>query len=240
MFFFKKKKPFLADILPNNYIDIHSHLLPGIDDGSKDLTNSRELIKSLQELGFQKMITTPHIMQYVWENNPEIIKAKKEEVTQNIPVTLNAAAEYMMDEAFISHFKNGKLLTLKENYVLVEMSYLNAPLNLYEVLFELQVAGYKPVLAHPERYNFFHQKPEAYQKLKKAGCYFQMNLLSAMGYYGKPVLQCADELLANGLIDFVGSDVHHERHVAGFKKEILLKNYDTLKQIAPNNSFFDF
>jgi len=240
MYFFKKKKPFLADILPNNYIDIHSHLLPGIDDGAKDLTNSRELIKSLQELGFQKMITTPHIMQYVWENNPEIIKAKKEEVTQNIPVTLNAAAEYMMDEAFISHFKNGKLLTLKENYVLVEMSYLNAPLNLYEVLFELQVAGYKPVLAHPERYNFFHQKPEAYQKLKKAGCYFQMNLLSAIGYYGKPVLQCADELLANGLIDFVGSDVHHDRHVTGFKKEILLKNYDTLKQIAPNNSFFDF
>jgi len=240
MFFFTKKKPFLADIIPDNYIDIHSHLLPGIDDGAKDLAHTETLIKSLQELGFKKMITTPHIMQYVWENNPEIITAKKETVLENTNAKLNAAAEYMMDEGFISLFKNEKLLTLKDNYVLVEMSYLNAPLNLYEVLFELQVAGYKPVLAHPERYNFFHQKPQEYEKLKKAGCVFQLNLLSAIGYYGKPVLQCADELLAKGLIDFVGSDVHHERHIEGFKKEILLKNHEILKQTAPNNSFFDF
>ena len=243
MIFFKKNKPFLKDLIPNDYIDIHSHLLPGIDDGAKTIEDSLNLINGLKDLGFSEFITTPHVIRNVWDNSrtkiEETHKATSLELKSNaITNNFNVAAEYMMDESFKNLFEEEKLLTLKDNYVLVEMSYLYPPLNLYDIIFNLQVAGYTPVLAHPERYNFYHSNLNEYKRLKKVGCLFQMNMLSSVGYYGPEVAKAADYLLQNKMIDFVGSDVHHDKHISFFEKKIILKNLDPFKEAFQNNIFF--
>lgn len=243
LLFFSKPKPRLADLIPDGYVDIHSHLLPGIDDGAKDNDNSLQLINALREYGFSQFITTPHILTGVWNNTREgIITTEKETQSflkdKGAMMPFKAAAEYLMDDSFMQLYKNGKLLTLKDDYVLVEMSYLNPPIQLYDIIFELQIAGYKPVLAHPERYLFYHQKFEEYYHLKKAGCSFQINLLSVTGYYGEAVLKTAQKLLENKLIDYTGSDAHHERHTESFKNPVKLKKTEPLVEALKNNSFF--
>lgn len=245
MIHFFTKKPFLKDFIPDNFVDIHSHLLPGIDDGATSIEDSMNLINGLQEIGFKKFITTPHIMGDVWKNTPvEITKKLTSTISElkipNISSRLKASAEYMIDSEFTDLYKSKSLLTLKDNYVLVEMSYLNPPIQLYDILFGLQVAGYHPVLAHPERYNFYQNSLAEYQKLKNAGCSFQLNMLSTTGYYGVNVARTTDLLLKNGLIDFIGSDVHHMRHLEFMHKKIVLKNYDYLTPIFQNNSIFNF
>lgn len=238
-----KNKPKLSELIPNEYVDIHSHLLPGIDDGAKNSNDSKLILDSMIDFGFKQVITTPHTFKNVWDNTAEDIRktyetTKTELKAESSKVKLRAASEYMMDENFVSLFKSEKLLTLKENYVLVEMSYLNPPIQLLDILFELQLEGYKPVLAHPERYNFYHSKPKEYEKLKKAGCLFQMNLLSSVGYYGKDVLNTADKLLTNNLIDFVGSDIHHSQHIEAFKSKIRIKNQKEFENAIAKNTFF--
>ena len=244
MFFFNKSKPFLKDLIPNNYVDIHSHLLPGIDDGAKTFENTSFLVSELKKIGFSKFITTPHVMEYVWQNSTEKIEAVLNQTKADFrdigsDNLLIAAAEYMMDSGFTKLFETQKLRTLKDNLVLVEMSYLNAPLNLYEILFQVQVAGYVPVLAHPERYSFYESNLNEFSKLKNAGCLFQMNLLSSVGYYGKNVSKTTDYLLSNAMYDFVGSDVHHEKHVASFHNKIVIKNSELLENLISKNEFFN-
>ena len=243
MLFFNKPKTTLLDLIPGDYIDIHSHLLPGIDDGAKDNEDSLSLINTLKSYGFSQFIATPHILPGVWNNTPtgilkteEVAKAYFREVEMTSP--FKTAAEHLMDDTFVTLFKNEPLLTLKDNYVLVEMSYINPPINLYDILFELQVAGYKPILAHPERYLFYHAKFEEYYRLKKAGCLFQLNLLSVTGYYGSGVLKAAERLLNEGLIDFTGSDTHHTRHTEAFKNKIPLKKTEAITEAIKNNAFF--
>lgn len=243
MFSLFKSKPKLASLIPSNYVDIHSHLLPGIDDGAKSIEDSKFILESMIGFGFNQVITTPHTIKTVWNNTRKDIentyeKTKNQLNLQTSKVQLRAASEYMMDENFVQLFKSEKLLTLKDNYVLVEMSYLNPPIQLLDILFELQLEGYKPVLAHPERYTFYHNKPKEYEKLKKAGCLFQMNLLSSVGYYGKDVAQTADKLLENNMIDFVGSDIHHQHHIAAFQNKIIIKNQKEFEKAITNNDFF--
>lgn len=243
MFSLFKSKPTLSDLIPNNYIDIHSHLLPGIDDGAKNRDESLFLIKKMIELGFDQVITTPHIIKNIWDNNFNQIQelSKKTNLdfkNDGVHSTFSSAAEYMMDIDFIDLFKSEKLLTLKDNYVLVEMSYLNPPIQLYEIIFDLQIAGYKPVLAHPERYGFYHHNFQEYFKLKKAGCLFQLNLLSNVGYYSDEVMKTADKLLENDLIDFVGSDIHHKQHIDSFFNKLKIKNINNLEKAIKNNQFF--
>ncbi|TDE04565.1 tyrosine-protein phosphatase [Flavobacterium hiemivividum] len=243
MFFFSKNKPVLKDLIPEGHIDIHSHLLPGIDDGAQTFEDTLRLTKALQGFGVTEFITTPHIIQHVWENTHEGILSKKtatvlELEQSNIKVPFKAAAEYLMDDQFLRLFQSHDLLTLKDNYVLVEMSYINAPIQLYSILFDLQVAGYIPVLAHPERYLFYHNNFNEYAKLKRAGCLFQLNLLSVVGYYGPQITTIAEQLLSKGMYTYVGSDVHHDRHIAAFDQEVKLKDVATLKEAIGNNQFF--
>lgn len=245
MLSFFKSKPILRELLDGSFVDIHSHILPGIDDGAKNISKSVKLVSSLQELGVSQIITTPHINHYVWNNTPEIIQSKLQE-TQNalaenkIKMPIQAASEYFIDSWFENHFKEEKLLTLKDNYVLVEMSYQNAPLNIYKTIFEIQVAGYIPVLAHPERYVFYHNKFSEYEKLKNAGCLFQLNLLSTVEYYGSKIAEIADELLTKGMYNFCGTDVHHKKHIEAFEHKIKIKNINPLKEVIANNQFFKF
>jgi tyrosine-protein phosphatase YwqE len=144
----------------------------------------------------------------------------------------------MLDSYFLKRLETEKLLTIKDNYVLVEMSYLSPPFQLYEILFEIQLAGYKPILAHPERYLYYHNNFNEYDKLKKAGCLFQLNLLSTVEYYGKFITKITDKLLKNEYYDFVGTDVHHQKHINSFKNKIAIKNIEALKYVILNNLFF--
>jgi len=245
LLFFNKPKTYLADLIPDGYVDIHSHLLPGIDDGAKDEQHSLSLINSLREYGFSQFIATPHVLPGIWNNTREGITAteaatKQFLTAQGIANPFKAAAEYMMDDTFQELLKNEPLLTLKDNYVLVEMSYLNPPIQLYDIIYEVQLAGYKPILAHPERYLFYHHKYDEYKRLKKAGCKLQINLLSVTGYYGKSVMETAKRLLEDDMIDFAGSDAHHERHIESFKKPVQFKKTEALVTALKNNSLFKF
>ena len=240
---FFKSKPLLKDIIPNNYTDIHSHLLPGIDDGSKSIEESIQLIKQLKNIGFQHFITTPHIFNNVWNNTEQSIINKHKESIDELKLTLdfssfNVAAEYMLDSNFLKKLNSEKLLTIKDNYILIEMSYLSPPIQLFDLIFEIQLAGYKPILAHPERYLFYYSKFNEFEKLKNAGCSFQLNLLSTVNYYGKAVTDLANKLLENNFIDFVGSDIHHQNHVNAFSNKIRIKKVDKLEMAISKNLFF--
>lgn len=238
-----KSKPILKDLIPDHHIDIHSHLLPGIDDGAKTFEDSLRLTRKLMGFGVASFITTPHIIQHIWDNTHEQINANKATTVaalekQGIIAPFRAAAEYLMDDQFVRLFESGELLTLKDNYVLVEMSYINAPIQLYSILFDLQVAGYIPVLAHPERYLFYHNNFSEFLKLKRAGCVFQLNLLSVVGYYGPGIAKIAEQLLQKGLYTYVGSDVHHDKHIAAFEQKVTIKDLVPLQEAIANNQFF--
>ncbi|MDM1369148.1 histidinol phosphatase [Myroides marinus] len=243
MFGLFKSKPELKKLIPNNYVDIHSHLMFGIDDGAQTKDDTKIIIESMKSLGFEQAIATPHTTPLVWDNTKEGILAKYDEVLNVLPteaesLQLRVASEYMMDESFLQRLQSEKLLTLKDNYVLVEMSYINPPIQLMDILFHLKSNGYEIVLAHPERYNFYHKNTEMYKKLKKAGCKFQMNLLSTTGYYGGHVLEAANYLLNNDMIDFVGSDIHHTKHIKGFEAKIQIKAVNNFEKAIANNVFF--
>ena len=243
MLSFLKSKPVLKDLIPANYVDIHSHLLPGIDDGSPSFADTISLTKGMLEIGFSQFITTPHSIENVWNNtkndiqlveNQTILELQQHQIT----IPFKAAAEYLMDELFIRLFQSGELLTLKDNYVLVEISYTNPPIQLYAIIFDLRVAGYIPVLAHPERYIFYHYNFEEYAKLKKAGCLFQLNLLAVVGYYGPGIAKIAEKLLQKGMYDFVGSDIHHQKHLKSFDEKVKIKEVTALKEVIQKNEFF--
>ena len=235
MLFFKKKEIPMKEFFPEGFVDIHSHLLPGIDDGAKDLDNSIELIQKMSSYGIKNFITTPHVLGDVYPNSSNIIKekielVKKELIKRNITdVSIRAAAEYMMDEQFSKLLEKDDILTLKDNYILVEMSYFSPPMNLYDIIFEIQLKGYKPILAHPERYLFYHNSFDNYYKLKKAGCLFQLNLLSLTEQYGKDVQKTSGKLLKENIYDYVGTDTHHQKHLELLKK---IGNKNTLKNIS--------
>lgn len=234
--FFNHKKVSITTLFSNEFVDIHSHLLPGIDDGSKSMDETIALLKKMHSFGIQNFIVTPHIMEGVWENSkdtilPKLTAVKKELIANNLTdISIRAAAEYMLDSNFNSLLEQRQLLPLKGNKILIEMSYINPPVNLYEILFNIQIAGYQPILAHPERYLFFHKKYKDYSKLKEAGCLFQLNLLSLSNYYGKDTHKIALRLLNEGLIDFVGTDTHAKRHLNYLES---IDNPKILKLIAP-------
>ncbi|MDV7187779.1 CpsB/CapC family capsule biosynthesis tyrosine phosphatase [Lutibacter sp. TH_r2] len=244
MITFLKKKKNLINCLPANFTEIHCHILPGIDDGAKNIEESIALLKRMKGYGIQKFICTPHSMEGVWENSTEIIQKQLNLLNSELKnhnledVNIQAAAEYMMDHRFEELLETEKLLTLKGHKILVEMSYFNPPVNLYELLFNIQVKGYQPVLAHPERYKFLHGNYKEYQKLKDAGCLFQLNLLSLTDHYGKSVQKTTLKLLNDKLYDFVGSDVHNQYHL---DKLETIKSSKIVKLVTPlleNNTTF--
>src|SRR6478735_3994430 len=175
MFSFIKSKPILKDLIPKGYIDIHSHVLFGIDDGAQSANDSEFLMQSMIDMGFSKCITTPHTTYSVWDNTTATIQERHAEMQKILPelttqLDLKAASEYMMDHNFLTRIQTEPLLTLKDKYVLVEMSYLNPPIQLHDILFEIKLAGYIPVLAHPERYLYYHNDNlSQYNKLKQSG-----------------------------------------------------------------------
>lgn len=209
MFFFRKKR--VTDFLKAIGTDMHSHLVPGVDDGSPDLQTSLSFIEQLQELGLRRLITTPHIMTELYPNSPQTLAAPFEQL-KNAALPVHLAAEYYMDEQFPALMEK-PLLTLGGERVLVEISFTSEPFQLHGWLFELQTKGYRPVLAHPERYGYFHHRPETYRDIRSRGVDLQVNLLSFTGYYGRQVQQAAWWLAEQQLVDLIGTDLHHQRHL---------------------------
>ena len=228
-----KSKPTLKELIPNGFVDIHSHILPGIDDGAKNIEESVELIKKMRDLGFSKIIGTPHTYSGVHNNSNESIENAYLSLQENIKndIKISFASEYMIDNTILKKIEEKSLLCLKENYVLVEMSYISANINLYEIIFKLQLNDYIPVIAHPERYRYFHENFSEYVKMKNIGCKFQMNLLSTTGYYGNEILKISNKLLKENMIDFVGSDIHNQNHINNFSNSIKINCSEKLQHV---------
>lgn len=200
-------------------VDMHSHLIPGIDDGSQSLEESVALIKRMEGYGLKKLIITPHVMTEFYKNTPEIIHAgldtlKSALAEANIVIELGAAAEYYLDEIFLEKINAGqKLLSFGDNHVLVETGFMSKPGMLLESFFQLEMAGYRPVLAHPERYLYLHHDAELLEAMIDRNINFQLNLLSITGYYSKPVKKFAEKLIDKGLVKLVGTDCHNEKYL---------------------------
>ena len=211
--------------------DMHSHFIPGIDDGAKTIEDSLNLLRAMKEMGYRTIITTPHVMIDYYPNNTEKILAGLETVKNalsenNIELSIKAAAEYYIDEHFISLLENNEpLLTIHQNEVLVEFSMLFEPPMLNDVIFKMQGAGYRPIIAHPERYLFFHRDINKFRELKDRGCMLQMNMLSVAGYYGHNIKLIADQLMQKGLYDYCGSDMHREKHAGVLKMMAGTRDY---------------
>jgi len=230
-FFKKSGKPVTPD-LSFIGVDMHSHLLPGIDDGLQEVEQSVEFIRQLQQLGYRKLICTPHILSDLYPNSPETILPKLALVQKavkdaGIDIIVEAAAEYMIDHDFatlVAASKKEDLLTISGKYILVEMSYLSPSPNVDQVVFDLRMLGLTPILAHPERYNYYHNNFSQYERFKDLGCKLQVNLLSLSGVYGPHVKKTAEKLFQTELVDLAGTDMHHERHLT------MLQDFATKKE----------
>lgn len=207
------KKKFLVDYL-GGITDIHNHILPGIDDGAKTTEDSLQLIKEFSEIGIEKFIATPHIMDTYYPNTPETINnalsiLKKEIEKQNLsPIQISAGAEHMIDSNFEDILEKSQVMPLTKNYLLVEMSYLQPSINFDSAIQKIGSKRYFPILAHPERYTYLH-KTSKYASYKENGVLLQLNLLSLSNYYGKEVFTMGQKLLEKNRIDFIGSDIHN-------------------------------
>lgn len=213
--------------------DMHSHILPGIDDGAPNLEASLVMARKFVDLGFKKVIATPHVMADFYRNTPDTIQKALDVLREgllknNIDLAVDAAAEYYFDETFINKLNKKEVLGFGNNYLLFELSYINQPPNLLDVLFKIQDAGFYPVLAHPERYPFYHGSLENYLQIKEYGCFLQLNTISLTGYYGKSCKNTAEMLVDNNCVDFIGSDMHHMRHAQALKESLHLSRVTKL------------
>jgi protein-tyrosine phosphatase len=229
----KRKIPFNLATLG---VDMHSHLIPGIDDGAPTMDHCIAMLNKFAQLGYRKVITTPHILGEVHPNTPEIIKVglakvRKEIQQLQIPIELEAAAEYYCDETFLPKIKEKKLLSFGQNYVLMEFSMLSPSQYEAQALFELQVAGYTPVLAHYERYPYYHKDFEKVRELRERNIKIQVNLGSLSGHYGIGVKKMAEELIQKGLVDFLGTDCHRMEHLILLENNLYLPIFNDIEKL---------
>jgi protein-tyrosine phosphatase len=229
----RKVEPALpADALAVLGADMHSHLLPGLDDGAETVEHSVELLRAMRALGYRKLIMTPHIMGDFYKNTPEGIRAALHTLQQAAAgiadVTLECAAEYYLDEWFGPRLdRNDELLSFggEKRYLLFETSYINEPFNLAETVFRLKSMGYQPVLAHPERYTYFYGRFDEIVRMRESGVLLQLNLNSLSGYYSAGAKKIAERLIDAGLVDLVGTDAHNLKHVNTLRDKTLPAEY---------------
>ena len=238
MFSIFKRNIYLADLI-EGITDFHNHILPGIDDGAKNLEDSMNMLEEFQKLGIKNIIASPHVIGEYYPNTPETIK----EAFNSLKTVINSdyvkgySAEYMMDQYFVKIIEDHKVIPLHKNKVLVEMSYFQAPINLNEILFKLQNNSFSPILAHPERYAYLHRKDlSGYKDLKTRGCNFQLNMLSLSDHYGIGIQKTAYRLLEENMIDFISSDAHKIEHLQKISKLKVQKKFsEKLKAVIENN-----
>lgn len=205
----------LSDLIT---VDMHSHLLADLDDGVKTMDEAVELVKQLEAAGYTKLVTTPHIISGLYYNHPDTIlpaldRLRERLQQEGVKMEVEAAAEYMLDDYFESLLEDKEpLLKISGKYILTEFSFVSMPFNYREMFFNLKMAGYEPILAHPERFRYLHNNFDVYRELHETGIHLQVNLLSLKGHYGKSIQQVAFQLLKEKLVSFAGTDIHHQRH----------------------------
>lgn len=205
--------------------DVHSHFIPGIDDGAQTMEQTIELLTAMSELGYRKVVTTPHNMADGYRNTPEIILGGLERVRAEVrrvglDMEVDAAAEYYLDHELEQKVLDRRVLTFGDNLLLFELPFISEPAVLLSVIFQMQTAGYRPVLAHPERYAFWHTDFSKYERLKERGVLFQLNLIALSGAYGPQAKQIAERLVDAGHYELLGSDCHSMSHVQAIKNTL--------------------
>lgn len=222
---FSKPEPLTQIDIGHLVNDVHSHFIPGIDDGAQTIEDTLEMLEAFQEIGYKKIITTPHVMSDHYRNTPEIILGGLEQIRKaaqekGLSIKIEAAAEYYLDFDLESMVENGDVLTFGDNYLLFELPFISEPAILDGIVFTMQTNGYRPVLAHPARYTFWHNKYERYQQLYEKGVILQLNLGSILGAYGPSVKRTAEKLIDDGMVRLVGSDCHNIGHVSMLKEAL--------------------
>lgn len=236
-FFKRKEKPETQKLFYTT--DIHSHVLPGIDDGSPNTDVSIALLEAMKSWGIDSIVATPHIAEDSFENTPQTIKKAYDKLSVRMldmamDMNVKFSAEYRIDNRFRKMFEDDELIIMPNNYLLIENSFVQPPIDLKNIIYELQLRDLKPILAHPERYGYYQRKKEIYEELFESGCEFQINLLSLAGYYGDREKETALWLANKGYISFVGSDLHHFGHVEVINKFLRSKEYPSIaERVAP-------
>ena len=218
------------------HTDIHCHIIPGIDDGARNLDESLQLVDAMADLGFSRIFASPHITQGTFENTPDTIAGPFRELREALtakgsPVQLEHWAENRIDDILYQNVAEGKLLSIPGDRVLIENSFMQEPWNLDKLVFDLQVKGYTPILAHPERYSYYRGRADYLNNLVQAGLSFQVNLLSLAGQYGPNEKKAAETLIERGLVRYLGSDIHRMQHVETIKNYLSSKDYDRHRKL---------
>lgn len=246
MFNFFKSKPKEPVKLCFN-TDIHCHVVPGIDDGAKTPESAADLIERMQAWGIERIIASPHVTQETFENDRNTIGPALESLQAELSKRGNGievlnSAEYRIDELFLQRLEDNDIMPYPNDYILIENSFLQEPWNLDQLVFDLQVRGLRPILAHPERYTYYHYRPERYRQLCKAGLALQINLLSLAGCYGTAEQKIARMLIKESLVSFIGTDLHNTRHAdvidAYLRTSAARADMDALAPMVQNNTAF--
>ncbi len=231
--FFKKKPKEPLKLFYNT--DVHCHILPGVDHGSQSVEDSLEMLRAEMDMGISRVILTSHVTAETFENTPESLRAAfavlQDAVRQEgLPVELHVSAEYRIDEYWNEQYAAGNVLPMPGNHVLLENSFTQELISIDQLLFELQCKGYKPILAHPERYRYYRERKDRYTKLHTASVKFQVNILSLAGYFGPGARDTALWLVNNGLCDMLGSDMHSMDHAHVIQDYLASKEW---RKLAP-------
>lgn len=210
--------------------DIHCHVLPGIDDGSPDVATSVELIEGMQRWGLKRIMASPHVTDGTFENtrataDAAMARLQAELTARGNSVELSHSAENRLDDLFLKNLADDALMVLPGNRLLVENSFMLEPWNLDQILFDLQVKGFRPILVHPERYSYYYSKKDRYETIHNNGTEFQINVLSLAGYYGRDEKKFAEYLIEKGWVDYLGTDLHRPSHIEAINKYLASKDY---------------
>lgn len=219
--------------------DIHAHLVPGIDDGARDICHAADLAQGLEELGIRKMILTPHVTDEIFPNTPATIDPalahlRNELKDRGSGLQLAVSAEYRIDDLLYTQLRQGIVRPMPGDYILIECGWITEPFRLNAFVTELvRTYGYKPILAHPERYPYYQRQPSNYLRLRRLGLRFQINLLSLAGFYGKEVRALTKEMIEKGMVEFIGTDLHNHRHLDTIKEYLNSSEYNFLQRHSP-------
>lgn len=213
------------------YTDIHCHVIPGVDDGSNSVEKSLHLLDHMHQWGINRVFASPHSTQDTFENTPQSLQKPFKELSDAIAangpdIELHLHMEYRLDQFFIKQFENDNLLCLPGKHLLVENSYSTEPYGLEQLLFNIRNKGYRPIMAHPERYLYYSRNHRyRYEELHEFGLFFQVNLLSLAGHYGKLERETALYMLEHNLVQFIGTDIHRNGHIESIERYMKSRHY---------------
>lgn len=217
------------------HTDVHCHILPGVDHGSQNVEQSLAMLQAELDMGVNRVVCTSHVTSQTFENTVDSLTHAYEELVQavkeaELEVEIFASAEYRVDEYFNKEYAAGNILPMPGNFLLLENSFQQELLELDELLFDCQLKGYKPMLAHPERYSYYARRHQRLTQLHNNGVKFQLNILSLTGFFGAMARETAVWLIKNNMVDFLGSDMHSVEQAEIIQR--YLKSKDWRKQSA--------